>query len=222
MEPSKEHQFDFSNGDTSNDAAESLKMLAITPDHREPWADQRFDSNGNLMPAPMPWDNATPPITKKKTAAEIADKAIKQAIEERIKPESKTPIPLNAYNKPKSDFPVDALGPTLSNAVKGIVDTVQCPMAVGATSVLGAASLATQGHADVVNPATGQAKPISLYILTIAESGERKTSADTEALRSANYREAQLAQQYVQEHSTYKNRFDAWDSRLSELLKAIL
>jgi hypothetical protein len=220
MESSKEHKFYFSNGDASNDAAESLKRLAITPDHREPWADQRFDSNGNFSPAPLPWDNATPPVPRKKTtAAEIADKAIKQAIEERIKPESKTPIPLIAYNKPKSDFPVEALGPTLSNAVKGIVDIVQCPNALAAMSVLGAASLATQGHANVENPATGQAKPISLFLLSLAESGERKTSADTEALRSANYWEALLAQQYAQEHSVYKNRFDAWDSERNHILK---
>jgi hypothetical protein len=46
---------------------------------------------------------------------------------------------------------------------------------------LSATALATQGFADAVLP-TGQRRPLSLSILSIAASGKRKTSTDNEAL----------------------------------------
>ena len=42
--------------------------------------------------------------------------------------------------------------------------------------------LAAQAHADVVLP-FGQTRPLSLFLVTIAGSGDRKSSADNEALR---------------------------------------
>jgi hypothetical protein len=50
-------------------------------------------------------------------------------------------------------------------------------MALVACSALAAASLATQGLADVER-APGLVGPISVYVLVVAQSGERKTSAD--------------------------------------------
>jgi hypothetical protein len=44
--------------------------------------------------------------------------------------------------------------------------------------VLAVASLATQSHADVEHPATQKPIPLSLFLITIAESGERKSAAD--------------------------------------------
>jgi hypothetical protein len=49
-------------------------------------------------------------------------------------------------------------------------------------------------------------------LLTIAESGERKTSADNEALKPATEWEKQLSVIRDSEFPQYKNRFDAWES----------
>lgn len=199
----------------------TLGRLERAPSEQEPWADSHKDSLGNFLPK-TPW--AFPPVPPRKpshvnTAGKIVDDLLKEELEKRIAPESKTPIPLNSYVKPKSDFPVDALCGPLKFATNAIIDRIQCPKALAAMSVLGTASLAVQGHADVVSPATGQAKPTSLYLLTIAESGERKTSADTEALKPATEWEKRLEAAYNQTFPHYKNRFDAWDSERTHILR---
>jgi hypothetical protein len=90
------------------------------------------------------------------------------------------PEPLRRPLPKPEPFPVEALGPTLGGAVRAICGTVQCPAAVSAGSVLMMASLATQGLANVrqdsLNP------PTSLYFLTVAQSGERKSASDKAAL----------------------------------------
>lgn len=91
------------------------------------------------------------------------------------------PEPLRRELPPAAPFPVEALGPTLAGAVEAICSTVQCPQPVAAASVLMAGSLATQGLADV--EIDGRIIPLSLYLLTIAESGERKSGSDRWALK---------------------------------------
>jgi hypothetical protein len=57
---------------------------------------------------------------------------------------------------------------------------VQAPLALCGQSVLAAASLAAQPHADV--SIDGRRHPLSLWAITIAESGERKSAVDRIAL----------------------------------------
>ncbi len=92
------------------------------------------------------------------------------------------PTPLVRPMEPPAPFPSHALGPVLENAARGIEEIVQCPLSLAACSVRAAASPAAQAHVDVIHPATGHAIPTSLFILTVAESGERKSAADKEAL----------------------------------------
>lgn len=88
------------------------------------------------------------------------------------------PMPLvRPLGKP-APFPVDVLGPVLENAALGINDIVQCPLALAGNSVLAAASLASQAHVNVVFPATGRPIPTSIFLLTVGESGERKSAAE--------------------------------------------
>ena len=122
------------------------------------------------------------------------------------------PMPLvRPLAKPEA-YPVDALGVVLGNAAKGIADIVQCPLAIAGCSVLAVASLASQAHADVIHPATLRAVPISLYILTIAETGERKSAADSEALSPVKKREADLNQNYAFAHQQWSNSHEAWET----------
>ena len=79
------------------------------------------------------------------------------------------------------DYPIEALGPVLGPAAAAISRKVQAPEAIAAQSVLAAASLVAQAHADVMLP-YGQTRPLSLYLATVAGSGDRKSSADNEAL----------------------------------------
>jgi hypothetical protein len=98
------------------------------------------------------------------------------------------------------------------------MDRVQCPDAIAAQSVLGAASLATQAHADVAIPATGHARPLSLFLVTVAASGERKSAADGEALAPIHRREEALRDQYTLARPLYDNAKAAWDDARKKAL----
>ena len=114
------------------------------------------------------------------------------------------PRPLRHELSHPQPFPLDLLGDVLGDAARAIVDKVQCADALAGSSVLAVASLATQAHADVVIPATGQARPLSLFLVSVASSGERKTAADAEALRPIREWEKILRGRYDDDHRKFK------------------
>jgi hypothetical protein len=75
-------------------------------------------------------------------------------------------------------FPLDALPPLLREATAEVVEYIQCPVALVANSVLAAASLGACAHLNVIRGANDLV-PTNLFLLAIAQSGERKTSVDT-------------------------------------------
>lgn len=129
------------------------------------------------------------------------------------------PRPLSRPVTEPQPFPVDALGPLLATAASAIEAKVRAHPAICAASVLAAANLAVQGHADVVLP-SGQSRPISLYFISIAESGDRKSSVDHEALRPIYAREAVLRDQYEASLPSYQNDKAAHDRARDTILKA--
>ena len=110
------------------------------------------------------------------------------------------PQPLIREIPPPADYPDHALGP-LGEAVEAAAGETQCPIAIAAASALAVASLATQSMADVVT--LGGIKPLSLYLLTIAASGERKSSADRVLLRG-------LREVEETEVAAYAAAFERW------------
>jgi hypothetical protein len=120
------------------------------------------------------------------------------------------PRPLMRELPPADPFPVDVLGDVLAPAARAINDRVQAPPAICGQAVLSAATLAVQAHADVQLP-TGQRKPLSNYYITIAESGERKSTCDAEALWPILKREKTLRELYAADLISYTNDKIAWD-----------
>jgi hypothetical protein len=106
---------------------------------------------------------------------------------------------------------VDALGDTLGRAARAIHDRIQAPMAIAGNSVLATGALAVQGHADVQLPITGQIRPLSLYIVTVAASGERKTACDHEASWPIRKREETLREKREADVFSYQNDHAAWE-----------
>jgi Protein of unknown function (DUF3987) len=113
------------------------------------------------------------------------------------------PRPLMREPAPAEPFPIDALGDVLVPAARAIHDRVQAPLAICGQSVLAAATLAVQAHADVELP-TGQRRPLTCYFLTIAATGERKTATDNEATRPIARREAALRDRYDAERQDFE------------------
>jgi hypothetical protein len=120
---------------------------------------------------------------------------------------------------PADPFPVDALGDVLAPAAKAIHDRVRAPLAICGQSVLAAATLAVQGHANVELP-MGHAKPLSCYFVSVAATGERKSAVDQEALRPVRRREASLREAFDGERLCYENNKDAWEAARKAAIKS--
>jgi hypothetical protein len=137
---------------------------------------------------------------------------------EDIKPEP--PRPLMRELPPADPFPVDELGGVLGAAARAIHDRLQAPLAICGQSVLAAATLTVQGHADVVLPiGAGQKRPVSGYFVTVAATGERKSACDTEAAWPINRHEAALRAMYDRDLPAYENDKLAWDKAREAAVK---
>jgi hypothetical protein len=121
------------------------------------------------------------------------------------------PRPLMRATPSPHPFPVDALGDVLGRAACAIHDRIRVPMAIAGNSVLATGALAAQGHADIELPIIGQIKPLSLFIVTVAESGERKTSSDDQASWPVREREKELREAREAELFSYENDLAAWE-----------
>ncbi len=86
------------------------------------------------------------------------------------------PLPL-AGKAAMPRYPIDALGELLGNAAKALAYHVQAPLGMAGQSVLAVASLVVQGHVNVKKGNVGTS-PTTLYCLTIAKSGDRKSTLD--------------------------------------------
>ncbi|PZO84129.1 MAG: hypothetical protein DI626_08520, partial [Micavibrio aeruginosavorus] len=121
------------------------------------------------------------------------------------------PLPLMRHVPPETPIPIDALGGVLRDTIVAIHDKIGAPMATCLQSVLGVATLATQAHVNVLMP-TKQERPVSNFFMTISESGERKSSADSEAMKPVRMWENELRQQYERDLPNYRDELQAWEA----------
>lgn len=128
------------------------------------------------------------------------------------------PLPLRRPVPDSDPYPVDVLPSILRGAVEAIARRVQVPESLAASSVLAAASFAAQAHVDVLLPSSGQVRPVSLYLLSVAESGDRKTTADEEAGVAIAERERELRAEHAIADRSYRDDRDAWEKARAELL----
>jgi hypothetical protein len=97
----------------------------------------------------------------------------------------------------------------LGGAARSIAEKCQCAPALAGQSVLAVASLAAQRLADIRLP-FGQTRPLSLFFVTVAGSGERKSTADNEALIPVRMHEKNLKHDYGPAHETWRVSHAAW------------
>lgn len=95
----------------------------------------------------------------------------------RSAPDWPDPEPLTKPLDPLP-YPANALPPLLRDAVREAQAFVQAPTALVACSALAALSLAAQGLVNVRRDHQ-LVGPVSLYLLAVADSGERKTTCDS-------------------------------------------
>lgn len=117
------------------------------------------------------------------------------------------PLPEPAQDEP-APFPFDALGPISGLAASAISRDVQAPDALASGSVLAAAALAVMPHADVLLP-HGQRSPTSLFIVTGAGSGDRKSAVDQVALHPVEEARREQARKFLREQAAAGDDKDA-------------
>lgn len=115
---------------------------------------------------------------------------------------SEGPQPLLREVPQGEPYPVNALGP-LQGAVEAVQGMTLAPVAIPAQSALAVASLAVQGFADVET--LGGPRPLSLYCLTIAASGERKSSADAPFIAALREYEKEQAKAQRDDIQSWQN-----------------
>ncbi len=128
---------------------------------------------------------------------------------------SEGPQPLLREIPQGEAYPIEALGP-LKGAVLAVLDITQAPVGIAAQSALSVASLAVQGFADVET--LGGDVPCSLFCLTIAESGERKSSCDRLLMRGVRDYEKAGGQTYRDAFAAYELDSEIWTGKCKRLL----
>ena len=125
------------------------------------------------------------------------------------------PQPLLREIAAPAPYPVAALGP-LRAAVEAVQGMTLAPIAIPAQSALAVASLAVMAFADVET--LGGNRPLSLYALTIAQSGERKSSCDAPLMAALRAFEKEEAAQQRDTVQSWQNAHALWKGERDRIL----
>lgn len=118
-------------------------------------------------------------------------------------------------------FPVFSLTPILQNAVFEMQNNTKAPFPLIVSSALGMMSLVAQGLIDVQLP-YGQVRPVSLFLIAIADSGERKTTCDQLFTRVIRDFENSYRQGEDEAMTLYEADMVVWKLKLKALKQEIL
>ncbi|NMF98324.1 YfjI family protein [Aromatoleum toluolicum] len=121
------------------------------------------------------------------------------------------PQPLAATIE-REPYPFDVLPKTIRAAVEEVAGFVQAPLPLVASSALAALSLALQAHIDVKRSEKLQG-PVGLFLLTIADSGERKSTCDGFFGAAIREYEAQQAEAAKGPLKDYAAALAAWETK---------
>ncbi|MCF3594184.1 DUF3987 domain-containing protein [Rhodobacteraceae bacterium LMO-12] len=125
------------------------------------------------------------------------------------------PQPLLRETTVSEPYPLNALGP-LKQAVEAVQGMALAPVAIPAQSALAVASLAVQGFANVET--LGGPRPLSLYCLTIAASGERKSSCDAPLMAALREHEMEQAKAQRDDELSWQNAHALWKGERDRIL----
>ncbi len=127
------------------------------------------------------------------------------------------PEPLQRELPDPAPYPVEALGDILGPACSILHRIIQAPTAACAHSLLSATALLTQALADI--EVDGRISPLSLYLLTVLESGGRKSTVDSAALGQIFEAEHTNEDKYRSAWSKYQIELETWENEKKSILK---
>lgn len=123
-------------------------------------------------------------------------------------------------------YPIEYFPAVLKNVIRSLHDNTQIPVELIGNVVLAAASLACQSLIEVIQPHTNLPEQCSLYLLTVAASGEGKTTINKQVMKPFYDFASEMKQEYEVRLSDYKRENKIWkvkqqalDSNLRQAIK---
>jgi len=135
----------------------------------------------------------------------------KMDFDDAVNPEWPEPQPLTAKIE-SEPYPIESLPAIVKAAVDEVHGFVKAPVPLVAASAISALSLAIQAHYDVER-ASALYSPTGLFLLTIADSGERKSTCDrffTRAIIDYEDAQADAAKPAI---NNYNADADSWEAK---------
>lgn len=118
-----------------------------------------------------------------------------------------------------SDFyPVFAFPPIARAAIQELLVETQAPAAMCGNSVLAAMALAVQGQYRV-RRREGLESPCSIATVSIAASGERKTTVDRKTTKAFHDFQAERLNEHEERYAEYRAKKLIWDTRRRLLIR---
>lgn len=137
--------------------------------------------------------------------------------DQRDGPQKLEPLPLAADLGRSAEYPVDALGAILAPAVHATAEHAYVPASIAAQSTLAAVSLAVQPHFDIELP-TGQVRPSTLHLVTVAESGDRKSTSDDIVMAPIWQFQEELEAEFEKKKVDCQHAQNAWDETRKQVV----
>lgn len=128
--------------------------------------------------------------------------------------------PLAPKREAQEPYPIDALGPILGPAASAMVSGLQVRPALAAQCLLGSASFVAMRFANVSPPHGGGDVILSLFLTTIAASGERKSTANRVAMAPIEKYQRLLAEQRELQMEYYQKEKAYYDAVFAKAKRA--
>jgi hypothetical protein len=130
------------------------------------------------------------------------------------KEQDEEPRPMHREIPPAEPFPLEALGELGAAAAGDVQRATRAPTAICGQSMLATMNLTVMGHVNIRLP-HDEIKPVSEYFATLAESGARKTSADTRATAGVVAHQSAGYENHRKNYFEYENKLEAWEKARS-------
>jgi hypothetical protein len=96
------------------------------------------------------------------------------------------PLPLLPEMEAAAPYPIEALPPLMRDAALAIAEHVQAPQALAGQCVVGAAAYLAQTRVNAPHIHRQDGMPCALFLLTLADSGDRKSECRRLAFKTAD------------------------------------
>lgn len=117
-------------------------------------------------------------------------------------------------------YPLDAFLLTVREAGFEVIHNVQAPDALVGMSLINAIAMACQGLIDVKLP-TAQIRPVSQYLVTVNESGDRKTTVYHLVLKPFHEADKRALASHDLKMKQYQTEIGSWQAKNKGICRAI-